>query len=472
MAAIVAGLAVAIVVLAAATRPDGRVHVIVLDVGQGDAILVTGPSGGRMLVDGGPDPDRLLVALDGRLPPWDRRIDLVVLTHPHEDHVAGLPLLLDRYRVGRVAEPGMPGLGPGYRAFVAALATHGLVAVHLGAGSSFALDGVTFDVLWPTPASVPAEPSDDGSVVNDSSIVLLGAFEGRRFLLTGDAEADVEHELVAHGLPRVDLLKAGHHGSRTSTTDELVAALRPRVVGISVGADNDYGHPAPEVLARLEAAGAMVLRTDLVGTIDVALDADGLESARNGGSCAGSRAAPGAVAGASGPRASPPPTAGVPAAVRIIDGMSVPSRRAAAALLLSLDPPAWHLRHARAVAEVAAFLAARAAARASPSTGTSWRRPPSPRRGQGAPGERPAATLPHGRAPPPGWPPGGTPSWGLPCRRTGDPPRRHRRRRLARRGDARGAARRLRRQAGRAASRIDGLPLRRLAPPRSGRLER
>jgi len=389
MAAIVAGLAVAIVVLAAATRPDGRVHVIVLDVGQGDAILVTGPSGGRMLVDGGPDPDRLLVALDGRLPPWDRRIDLVVLTHPHEDHVAGLPLLLDRYRVGRVAEPGMPGLGPGYRAFVAALATHGLVAVHLGAGSSFALDGVTFDVLWPTPASVPAEPSDDGSVVNDSSIVLLGAFEGRRFLLTGDAEADVEHELVAHGLPRVDLLKAGHHGSRTSTTDELVAALRPRVVGISVGADNDYGHPAPEVLARLEAAGAMVLRTDLVGTIDVALDADGLESARNGGSCAGSRGR----AGRRGRGVGPP---GLAAADRRGAGRRPYHRWDVRPLAPGRRRPPALPRSARLAPAPRARRRGGRGVLGGPGRGA--REPvdrhlveaaPSPRRGQGAPGERP-----------------------------------------------------------------------------------
>ena len=106
--------------------------------------------------------------------------------------------------------------------------------------------------------------SDDGSAVNDASIVLLGSFEGRRFLLTGDAEAVVEAELVSRGLPTVDLLKVGHHGSRTSTTEELVAAARPRVAVVSVGAGNDYGHPSRDVLARLADAGAAVLRTDQV----------------------------------------------------------------------------------------------------------------------------------------------------------------------------------------------------------------
>ena len=104
------------------SRPSRRRRAItVLDVGQGDAILVEGSRGGRLLIDGGPDPTRLLVDLDRRIPPWDRRIDAVILTHPHEDHVAGLARLLDRYRVRRVFEPGMRGPGPGYAAWLSRL---------------------------------------------------------------------------------------------------------------------------------------------------------------------------------------------------------------------------------------------------------------------------------------------------------------------------------------------------------------
>ncbi|MFH1475365.1 MAG: ComEC/Rec2 family competence protein [Chloroflexota bacterium] len=277
LAGLLGALAVAVLVVAGATRPDGRVHVVVLDVGQGDAILVTGPTGGRMLVDGGPDADRLLVALDARLPPWDRRIDIVVLTHPHEDHVAGLPLVLERYRVGRVVEPGMPGRSPGYEALAAILAATGVTSGRLAAGDRFAFDGIGFAVLWPDARRVPTEASDDGSEVNDASIVLLGSFEGRRFLLAGDAEAEVEAELVSRGLPTVDLLKVGHHGSRTSTSEAMVAATRPRVAAVSVGARNDYGHPSHEVIERLENAGAVVVRTDRVRTIDVGLSAAGME---------------------------------------------------------------------------------------------------------------------------------------------------------------------------------------------------
>ena len=116
VAALIVAVAVAGSVVAA--RPTASPRVSILDVGQGDAILVEGSRGGRLLIDGGPDPDRLLVALDRRIPPWDRRIDALILSHPHEDHVAGLALLLERYHVSRVFEPGMRGPGPGYAAWL------------------------------------------------------------------------------------------------------------------------------------------------------------------------------------------------------------------------------------------------------------------------------------------------------------------------------------------------------------------
>jgi competence protein ComEC len=279
--AIVLALVVATAVVAAAARPDGRVHVVALDVGQGDAILVETPGGGRLLVDGGPDPDRLLVALDARIPPWDRRIDLVVVTHPHEDHVGGLPLLVERYRVGRLLEPGMTGPGPAYAALETALARRGLRSGRLATGDQFALDDVAFRVLWPDRTAVPPAPPDTGTGINNVSIVLLGTFGAQRFLLTGDTEEGIDPLLVARGLPHVDVLKVAHHGSRTATTEALLAAIRPAVALISVGTKNTYGHPAPATLARLAAHGVATYRTDLDGTLDVALDGSVL-SVRSG----------------------------------------------------------------------------------------------------------------------------------------------------------------------------------------------
>ena len=225
--AVILALSVAALIVAAANRPDGRVRVTVLDVGQGDAILVEGGRGGRLLVDGGPDPDRLLLALDARLPPWDRRIDLLVLSHPHEDHVAGLALLLDRYRVGRMFEPGMIGPGPGYRAWQAALQRLGIHPGTLATGDRFTLDDIRLRVLWPDRGAVPRTPADGGTAINNVSIVLLGEVGRQRFLLAGDIEEGIDPILLARGLPRVDLLKVAHHGSRTASTGAFLDTVRP-----------------------------------------------------------------------------------------------------------------------------------------------------------------------------------------------------------------------------------------------------
>src|SRR5262245_59342753 len=261
-------------VLVAAHRPDGVTRITVLDIGQGDAILVEGSRGGRMLVDGGPDPDRLLVQLDRRLPPWDRRIDVLVLTHPHEDHVAGFPLLLDRYRVGQVYENGMRGPGPGYAAWEAALARPGAPRRGtLASGDTIAIDDLAFTVLWPDPGCVPRAPPDSGREINDRSVVLLGIVGGRRVLLTGDLEDDVDPVLLARSLPRIDFLKVAHHGSGTASSEELLGAIRPRLAAISVGADNAYGHPAVATIGRLHGVGAIVERTDLDGAVTVSFGA-------------------------------------------------------------------------------------------------------------------------------------------------------------------------------------------------------
>ncbi len=273
--AIVLGGAVVVVAAAAIHRPDGHVRVTVLDVGQGDAILVEGENGGRLLVDGGPDPDRLIVALDGAVPPWDRRIDVLVLSHPHEDHVAGLPALLERYRVGRIVEPGMRGPGPGYRAWTDWLAAHRMHTERLATGDRLALDGIAFRVLWPDPGRVPLEPPDTGRAINDVSIVLAGSVGTGRFLLMGDVEDDVDPILVARGLPRTDVLKIAHHGSRTATTDAFLRAVRPAIAIASAGAGNPYGHPAPSTLRRVAALGARVLRTDEDGTVTATFDGRG-----------------------------------------------------------------------------------------------------------------------------------------------------------------------------------------------------
>jgi competence protein ComEC len=273
-------VAVAVAGAVAVTRAPGVASVTVLDVGQGDAILIEGSEGGRLLVDGGPDPDRLLVQLDRRLPPWDRRIDILVLSHPHEDHVAGLALLLDRYRVGRVLEPGMRGPGPGYAAWLDRIGRPGQpLRSGIAAGDRLSVDEIDLQVLWPIRGRVPAEPPDSGTGINNVSVVLLGTVGPRRFLLAGDVEEEVDPSLLGAALPPVDLLKVAHHGSRTATTDAFVGAIRPRVAIASAGTGNPYGHPSRATLDRLARAGARVYRTDRDGSVTVAFDEDGMSIA-------------------------------------------------------------------------------------------------------------------------------------------------------------------------------------------------
>lgn len=273
-AAIALVFLLAVVVLA---RPDGRLHVTVLDIGQGDSILLEGPAGGRMLIDTGPDPDLELTRLDARIPAWDRRIDLVVLTHPHEDHVGGLALLLQRYRIGRVIESGMIGRGPGDAAYRRVLAEQNRQTTIAAAGDRLWLDGIELDVDWPPPGTVPARASDDGKQVNNESIVIDLRFGARRMLFTGDMEEDIDPQLIARGLAGhlggpIDVLKVAHHGSATATTNQLLDILQPKVAVISVGADNNYGHPSPATIGRLENHGATVYRTDLDGSVEITTD--------------------------------------------------------------------------------------------------------------------------------------------------------------------------------------------------------
>jgi competence protein ComEC len=264
----------ALVALSAAGRPDGRLHVTVLDIGQGDAILVEAPSGATMLVDGGPDPELTLRRLGAELPFFARRIDVVVLTHPHQDHVGGLTSVIERFRVRLVFHAGIPYQNPAYPAMLAAAEREPGASVSLArAGQRLQLDDTTsVEVLYPTDQDARS-PLSEGDI-NNGSIVMVLRYGSFSALLTGDAEAPVEASLLSRGLvPDVDLLKVGHHGSRSSTTAAFLAAAAPSVAVISSGGGNEYGHPAPETLATLATApGVVTYRTDTDGSVEVVTD--------------------------------------------------------------------------------------------------------------------------------------------------------------------------------------------------------
>ena len=256
------------------TQPDGRLHLVALDIGQGDAILVVAPTGETALIDGGPDPDLTLRRLGQWLPFWQRRLDYVVLTHPHEDHVAGLIGALERFRVGTVLEPGRDYDNPTYPRFLA--------LAHMEPNATFALaragdvlplgPEARMRVIYPADSDASA-PLLEGDI-NNASVVMLLEGAGFRGLLTGDAKAPVEALLLERDLlGTVDVLKVGHHGSESSTTPQLLAALRPRIAIISCGMGNRYGHPHMITLEHLSGVpGLNVRRTDLDGTVEVVAD--------------------------------------------------------------------------------------------------------------------------------------------------------------------------------------------------------
>jgi competence protein ComEC len=248
-------LAMALVVVllwaAALAAPDGKLHVTFLNVGQGDAILVVTPSGRQVLVDGGPDHRRALRALGARIPFWDRSLDIVVLTHPHEDHVGGLVEVARRYRTEMAIRPPAEPASPSYQDWVDALAaragrTHIFEAV---AGQGVRLgDGVVLRVLHPGARLLAGTRSD----VDNNSIVLRLEYGAVSFLLAGDIYTEAEGAMVRRGAPlKATVLKVGHHGSEAASSQEFLSAVAPALAVVSVGAENRFGHPHPQALERL-----------------------------------------------------------------------------------------------------------------------------------------------------------------------------------------------------------------------------
>lgn len=271
---LLAGLALANVALwqtlGWAEAHRGRAFVYVLDVGQGDAIFLEAPGGNQVLVDGGPD-RTVLARLGEILPFWDRSLDLVILTHPHADHLSGLLEVLRRYRVGMVLESGLAHTIAEYAEWESELSRRRIPRAVARRGQAVELGGgAELTVLAPARSWAGVPPPRN---IHTASVVASFRFASSTALLTADAESPLERELIASGVPlQAELLKVGHHGSKTSSSGPFLAAVRPRLAAVSAGRRNRYGHPHPEVLDRLAAAGVRVFRTDQAGTITFASD--------------------------------------------------------------------------------------------------------------------------------------------------------------------------------------------------------
>ncbi|MFL6230530.1 MAG: ComEC/Rec2 family competence protein [Pyrinomonadaceae bacterium] len=283
-----------------APRPDGRLRVDFLDVGQGDSALLTFPDGTTLLVDGGGRarfrderarheevPESARFERDARgigdavvsefL--WSRgldRVSYVLATHAHADHIEGLKDVARNFRPRAALVARTPSRGGVYADFADAMRRAGVPVRLVARGDELRFGGVNIDVLYPPPAaSAQAEDAGTGNLTsgNDDSIVLRVRYGERCFLLTGDIEHGAESSLVgARDDLRCDVVKAAHHGSKTSSTEAFVNATHPAYAVVSVGLDSPFGHPAAEVVNRWRAAGAQVLQTGRRGTITFTTD--------------------------------------------------------------------------------------------------------------------------------------------------------------------------------------------------------
>lgn len=249
-------------IFAAEPLRRGETRISMLDVGQGDSILIRGAAG-NVLIDGGRGASALLSSLGRALGTSDRMIDVVVLTHPQLDHIGGLPAVLDRYDVRLVVMTGVSYPLDQYRAFLDGIRANRIPVLLAVRGETIAMGDDVLTVVAPETAL--RGTAADTESVNDTSIVMRFDADGVRTVLTGDITAERERVLAA-AIGDIDILKVSHHGSKYSSDASFLRRLRPEVAVIGVG-KNSYGHPAPETLARLAAAGARVFRTDTMGTV-------------------------------------------------------------------------------------------------------------------------------------------------------------------------------------------------------------
>lgn len=273
---ILTGLLIVLVVLAGIVywqenKYLDKLQVVFLDVGQGDAIYIRTPAGHDVLIDGGPD-NKVVDQLGRRMPFWDRRIELIILTHPDADHVTGLVEVIKRYEVREVLYTGVEHASYNYESFEKIINEKDILVKFAQAGQVYDLgDGILLEVIYPFENLHGQEIKP----ANDGSIVLLLDYNEIEFLFTGDLEKAGEKEIVSHCKDQVsfcdkldvEVLKVGHHGSNSSSTKKFLELVSPKYSVIQSGFDNKFGHPRQEILDKLEAIDSQILRNDQLGVV-------------------------------------------------------------------------------------------------------------------------------------------------------------------------------------------------------------
>lgn len=265
--AVTGALTAILVVSWANSQPDKLLHVTFLDVGQGDAIFIQTPTGRQVLIDGGNSSSIVNNRLGDRLAFWDKSIDLVIATHPDNDHVTALPGVFARYRIGKLITDGEAGdRNDAYTALIETAEADDVPIERALAGQVISIgDGVRLEILNP-PGLLSEAPNTNSVVVR----LVYGNFSA---LLTGDADFDAERAILAAGYPvQALVLKVGNHGARNSTGPGFLAQVQPQIAIISAGANNRFGQPEQETLDRLAAAEVTALNTMDLGSIEVTTD--------------------------------------------------------------------------------------------------------------------------------------------------------------------------------------------------------
>ncbi|MCX6792707.1 MAG: ComEC/Rec2 family competence protein [Candidatus Falkowbacteria bacterium] len=256
-------------------KPRNYLELSTLDVGQGDAILIETVNDKTILVDGGAG-KKVVRRISEELPFWQRKLDLVVLTHPHDDHFGGLIEVFKRYQVSNLLITGIETSDSGYKEFMSVVEnSDAKVSIYNGI-DKFTIDNLDIASLYPRSNVANKKYSN----ANNSSIVLKLSYADMDFLLMGDAEKPVEEELLVNEKNNLnaEVIKLGHHGADTSSTEEFLKSVKPTLALISVGKDNSYGHPSPLIMKRLERLGIKSYLTEDSGTIHLETDGHWLKS--------------------------------------------------------------------------------------------------------------------------------------------------------------------------------------------------
>ncbi|MFN4181430.1 MAG: ComEC/Rec2 family competence protein [Candidatus Paceibacteria bacterium] len=246
-----------------AQNKDKVLTFAMLDVGQGDALFIESPTGVQVLVDGGPK-NNILQALPQVMPFWDKTLNALIITNPDADHIGGFGSILDTYKVDMVFEPGTHNGSLLYKNIYKKIKEKDIAHILLRRGMRIDMGGeVYLDVLFPD-----REVFDWST--NDGSAVMRLVYGDQSILLSGDATVKTESLVVANNPKEIldsDILKVGHHGSRTSTSANFVETVTPMYALISSGEGNSYGHPHSEVLNTLANSKAQIMSTDELGNI-------------------------------------------------------------------------------------------------------------------------------------------------------------------------------------------------------------